>query len=118
MRKILIFMLLTVASNLSLAMGRVITEEYIDCESANGLNFDGITTCFQEYGDRLSNLILYKAQKTNTVSRWQKDKENIIKKCKSEGKRDSEYSGFEQPYYGCLMDAYADFNRNTKYLEK
>ena len=32
MRKILIFMLLTVASNLSLAMGRVITAEYIDCE--------------------------------------------------------------------------------------
>ena len=117
-KKPLIFMLSVAAFNLSLAEGMVDSKESFKCEVEDGITIPSQTLCFEYNGDLLSNLILYKALQTGTVDRWQRDQKKIIEKCKVFGHKHSEYSGFEYVYSACVMDAYADFNRNTRYLEK
>ncbi len=117
-KKSLIFILLSVLFNLSLAKGRVNSKENFQCEVEDGITILNETYCFEYSSEQLSNLILYKALQTGTVDRWQKDQKKIIEKCKVFGHKHSEYSGFEYVYSACVMDAYADFNRNTRYLEK
>jgi len=117
-KKPLFFVLSVVVFNLSLAEGMVDWKESFQYEIANGITISGQTAYFEDNSEQLSNLILYKALQTDTVDRWQRDQKKIIEKCKVFGHKHSEYSGFEYVYSACVMDAYADFNRNTRYLEK
>ena len=117
-KRILIVVSLISVFNLSSAEGMVNSKSNIQCEIANGITISGQTAYFEDNSEQLSNLILYKALQTDTVDRWQRDQKKIIEKCKVFGHKHSEYSGFEYVYSACVMDAYADFNRNTRYLEK
>ena len=118
MKELLFLILLSMTYTISFAKGVVESKRDFECMRFYGISVDGQTDCFEEYAYYLDNVILYKAWQANMLDRWRKDKKGIIEKCKIFGKKYSEYSGFDNSYYACLMDSYADFNRNTKYLEK